>query len=352
MDCGPSRRGHLGARDGLPPQVGCADRPHPRRFGAGRLELRLEGETSSSDRVSAVPVNTMTVWPEPALQLAGNAGATSRQGQPPPGGASGSPCERILRDSRRWVPTQHPPLRTGMRASGAQTSTPSGVRACGERSHHQVRGQPRKVGEHELEPPVAALRSERWVANESLRRCVAMTSDPCAFGRSDRRGGTSSRGRIHWHSTVSFGARRGVRPRCLLREMPEPRRPAAVLPSGKLAARVAGARQGRNTLPSLDVRVAGRQSGSGRQAKRPAHTLGGAKRAAASERVDPKAQGSIERARLGNVARVATDSSVEESLEVGEQGSRAWRHASEHGSERREGTPAGERDPVRKDETR
>jgi hypothetical protein len=43
--------------------VGCADRPHPRRFGAVHSDLRIGGETSSSDRVSAVPVNTTTVWP-------------------------------------------------------------------------------------------------------------------------------------------------------------------------------------------------------------------------------------------------------------------------------------------------
>jgi len=92
-----------------------------------------------------------------------------------------------------------------------------------------------------------------------------------------------------------------------------------------------GARQGRNTLPSLDVRVEGRRSGSGRQARCPAR-LGSAKRAAASERVRFKAQGSIERARSGNVARNATDSSVEQSLEVDEQSSAPWRHGSGHGS--------------------
>jgi hypothetical protein len=70
--------------------------------------------------------------------------------------------------------TQHP---SWVRASGAQMHKPSGVRVRGERSLHHVRGQPRKDGGKELEPPAAALRSERWVANESLRRCVAMTSE-------------------------------------------------------------------------------------------------------------------------------------------------------------------------------
>jgi hypothetical protein len=263
---------------------------------------------------------------------------------PPPGGASGSPNDGVLRD----FAAGYDAASFGMRASGAQTTTPPGVSVRGEPSHHQVRGRPRKDGEHELEPPVAALRSEHWVANESLRRCVAMTSAPQHLRVTGPTRWTFLSGQIHWH----FVRHDGMRPRCLLREMPEPPRPAAISLRGDSLARVAGARQGRNTLPSLDVRVQGHRSGSGRQVKRPAETLGSANRAAASGTSRSKAQGSIERARSGNVARIATDSSAEESPEVGEQRGAPWRHGSGHSSERREGTPVGERDRVRKDETR
>lgn len=213
---------------------------------------------------------------------------------PPPGGTHGSPHDAVLRDDDAGYDAAF----FGMRASGAQTSTPPGVNVRGERSLHQVRGQPPKDGEHELEPPVAALRSERWVANESLRRCVAMTSEtPClrvsgpARWTSSRGGSTGiPSGMTECGRGVSFGRCRSHRDH------------AQRSLRGSQRRRPHGARQGRNTLPSLDVRVGGRRSGSDRQAKRPAR-LGGAKRAAASERVRFKAQGSIERARSGNVAR-------------------------------------------------
>jgi hypothetical protein len=139
MDQGPSRHGHFGARDGSPPQVGCADRPHPRRFGVGQPDLRIGGEASSSDRVSAVPVNTMTVWPEPALQLAGDAGATSRQGPTSgwrlrlaqrwsPSGLRRWVRRSILRDAREWRADDH----TSGCERPRRAVSPSGTRATAE----------------------------------------------------------------------------------------------------------------------------------------------------------------------------------------------------------------------------
>ena len=93
-----------------------------------------------------------------------------------------------------------------MRASDAQMHTPPGVRVRGERSLHHVRGQPRKDGGKELEPPAAALRSKRWVANESLRRCVAMTSETGRLRVYGPTRWTSSRGGF---TGIPFVARRG-----------------------------------------------------------------------------------------------------------------------------------------------
>ena len=196
--------------------------------------------------------------------------------------------------------TQHPPSskRWGAREWRADGHTSGCDRPRRAVSPH-VRGQLRKDGEKELEPPAAALRSERWVANESLRRCVAMTSATERLRASDRRGGFPlgadplalhrPSGTVECGRGDSFGRSRS----------PRDRRGS---PFGEAPHRSQGARQGRNTLPSPHVRVGGRQSGSGRQAKRPA-ALGGAMRAAASGTSRSKAQGSIERARDGNVAR-------------------------------------------------
>jgi hypothetical protein len=113
---------------------------------------------------------------------------------PPPGGASGSPIARVLRDSGDGFDAACSLLEgEGAREWRADGHTSGCERPRRAVSPH-VRGQPRKDGEKELEPPAAALRSERWVAHESLRRCVAMTSATERLRASDRRGGTSSRG--------------------------------------------------------------------------------------------------------------------------------------------------------------
>ena len=157
MDHGPSRHGHFGARDGSPPRVGCADRPHPRRFGAGHSDLRIGGEASSSDRVSAVPVNTMTVWPEPALQLAGEAGATSRQGPTSgwrtrlaprwrPSGRCSGVRRSILRNAREWRADEHASGRERPR----RAVSPSGTRATAEGWGARARTTGRRSSERAL----------------------------------------------------------------------------------------------------------------------------------------------------------------------------------------------------------
>lgn len=244
--------------------------------------------------------------------------------------------------------TQHLPSSEGrVRASGARPGTPPGVKVRGERSLHHVRGQPRKDGGKELEPPAAALRSERWVANESLRRCVAMTSETECLRVCGPTRWTSLRGRS---TGIPFVARRGCGRGDSFGRSPEPPRSTVVVPSGTTGCRSQGARQGRNTLPSLHVRVRGRRSGSGRQAKRPARA--GQRETRGSVGTSrSKAQGSIERSRDGNVPRTQRTPRWKKALR-----SRAVRRSvvtrRRVRLQRREGTPAGERDRVRKDEAR
>jgi hypothetical protein len=108
---------------------------------------------------------------------------------PPPGGASGSPAARVLRDAGDGFDAACS-LLGGQRArewrAGGHTS---GCERLRRAVSPHVRGQPRKDGGKELEPPAAALRSRRWVAHESLRRCVAITSATAHLRVSDRRGG-------------------------------------------------------------------------------------------------------------------------------------------------------------------
>jgi hypothetical protein len=142
----------------------------------------------------------------------------------------------------------------------------------------------------------------------------------------------------------------GMRPRRLLREVLEPPRPHAVVPSGTILRRSHGARQGRNTLPSPDVRV-GDAEAAGPQGE--TSSMSGRRETRGS--IENESIQSPREHRAGAQRKrraLATDSSTEESPEVGEQSSAPWRHGSEHGSERREGTPAGERDRVRKNEAR
>ena len=226
--------------------------------------------------------------------------------------------------------------------------TPPGVRVRGERSLHHVRGQPRKDGGKELEPPAAALRSERWVAKESLRRCVRddVGNRTPSGVRADAVDLLS--GRIHWHPLRGPS---GMRPRRLLRETRRSHRDRLRSSlRGQPHRRSQGARQGRNTLPSLHVRVRGRRSGSGRQAKRPARAGQRDTRGSVGTSRS-KAQGSIERSRDGNVSRTQRTPRWKKALRsrAAQRGVVTRERAR---LQRREGTPAGERDRVRKDEAR
>jgi hypothetical protein len=231
---------------------------------------------------------------------------------PPPGGASGSPIARVLRDSGGGFDA----ARSLFEGEGAREWRadvhPSGCDRLRRAVSPHVRGQPRKDGEKELEPPAAALRSERWVAHESLRRCVAMTSATERLRASDRRGGSPLGADP---LALHFEARCGVRPRCLLRVVPEPTAIDCGRPFGDSRTRSHGARQGRNTLPSPHVRVGGRRSGSGRQAKRPARAgRRDARGSVGNESIQsPREHRAVaRRQRRTN----ATDSSVEEGPEV------------------------------------
>jgi hypothetical protein len=139
-----------------------------------------------------------------------------------------------------------------------------------------------------------------------------MTSATERLRASDRRGGTSSRGgstgiplRGPLWSAAEVPPSGGTGATAIDRD----------LPSGGSHHRSHGARQGRNTLPSPHVRVGGRRSGSGRQAKRPA-TAGrrDARGSVGNESIQsPREHRAVaRRQRRTN----ATDSSVEESPEV------------------------------------
>jgi hypothetical protein len=220
MDHGPSRREHFGARGGSPPQVGCADRPHPRRLGAGHSDLRIGGETSSSDRVSAVPVNTMTVWPEPALQLAGDEPEPRAAKGAPPGESTARPHATLLREgcggarrstlrgAREWRADEHASGRERVRRAVSASRTRVTAEGCrararttGRRSSERAPGRERVSSEMRCDdvgdPHLRVWRPTRW---DLLS------------------------GKIHWHP------RRGptwLRPRRLLRETPEPPRSRA-----------------------------------------------------------------------------------------------------------------------------
>jgi hypothetical protein len=328
MDHGPSRREHFGARGGSPPQVGCAAPTAPPALRRRLSDLRIGEATRSSDRAAAFPVSTMTVWPEPALQLAGDAGATSRQG--PTSGwrlrfahrrsPSGFCCwvrrSVPLREERTRVARRRRHLRVRASAASSLDIMYAGDRGrmASTSSNHRRRSSERALGR------------ER-VSSEMRRDDVG--------NRAPSGAGTDAvdllSGWIRWHPTVLRGPCWDA---------------AEATPSGGAGANCVrsqstlrgrrryvthGARQGRNSIAFSRRSGRGTPKRLGREAKRPSKD--GAARFARQhrERDRSKAQGSIERARSGNVARNATDSSVEESLEVDEQDGAPWRHGSGYG---------------------
>jgi hypothetical protein len=123
-----------------------------------------------------------------------------------------------------------------------------------------------------------------------------------------------------------------MRPRRLLREVPEPPREVAVDPSGKTAVPLARSQ----TRPKLHCLPSTFGSGTpkrlGREAKRPIERSGGATRAAASERVDPKPKG----ASSGRAAATSRASQRtprwKKALRSTSRVRAPWRHGRGHGS--------------------
>jgi len=170
-----------------------------------------------------------------------------------------------------------------------------------------------------------------------------------AFGCTERRGGFSF-GRIYRHSTVPSGSIVGCGRGASFGNAPEPNATGlgSLFGAGSRGAersslrvgsdrhrravdlradgehRPHGARQGRETLPSLDVRVGDADAGlAPRGETSSTETSGRRESAAASERVDPKPMGASSGAEpKGYVA--ATDSSVEQGPEVDGVKSAAW----------------------------
>jgi hypothetical protein len=131
----------------------------------------------------------------------------------------------------------------------------------------------------------------------------------------------------------SFGARAGMRPRCLLREVPEPNAISRSRPFGdeRGTDRTEPDKAG-TPLPSLDVRVEGRRSGWAARRNVPSKDRA-ARRAVASENViDPKPKG----ASSGRAAATSRASQRtprrKKALRSTRKSGAPWRHGSGHGS--------------------
>lgn len=296
MDSGPSRHGHFGARGGSPPRVGCAATNRTAALRRRLAGLRIGGGIGpSGSRLGCPSDDERTVWPE--------TGSPACWSTPEPRAAKGDlrvPTARrsigVLRDSGREVRTQRPSGRAGVARRRPHlrvwTSAASGLsvmyarerqRTQSRSSNHRCGSSERALGrarvssemrrDHVGNPPPSGVGPTRW---------ILLRADPPASHR-------FLRGPC------------GMRPRRLLREVPEPPRSHTVLPSGKADRRSHGARQGRNTLPSPDVRVGDAEAvgpqgeTSSRSGRRETRGSIGTSRS--------KAQGSIERSRSGNVAR-------------------------------------------------
>jgi hypothetical protein len=216
MDHGPSRRGHFGARDGSPPRGGMCGRTVPtalrrrsfRSSDRGRdfvfgSSLGRPGE--HDDCLALSRRSSLLELPEPRV----------RKG-PPPGGASGSPIARVLRDSgggfdaarsllegegaREWRADAH--------ASGCarprRAVSPSCTRATAEGRREGARTTGRRSSER-------ALGRER--VSSEMRRDDVGNRMPSGV-RTDAVDLLS--GRIHWHPLRGPS---GMRPRRLLREI-------------------------------------------------------------------------------------------------------------------------------------
>jgi hypothetical protein len=163
--------------------------------------------------------------------------------------------------------------------------SPSGTRATAEGWGARARTTGRRSSERAL---------GRVRVSSEMRRDDAGTPTPSGAG-ADAVGPPLGADPLALH--LSFGARGGVRPRRLLRETPEPPRPAAIVPSGRLAAH--GSQEpDRAETPCLPSTFGSGDAEAVRAARRNVQPGAGRREsAAASERVDPKPKGaSSERA--------------------------------------------------------
>jgi len=177
-----------------------------RTLGASAPALRFFGigeATRSSDRAAAVPVNTMTVWPEPALQLAGDAGATSPQWPTSGWRLRARQESEVLRDPADWVRRSilrgtrewHADAHTSGCERPRRAVSPSCTRATAEGWGARARTTGRRSSER-------ALGRER--VSSEMRRDDVGNPTPSGVGT----GAVDLlSGRIHWHSVRHDGVR-------------------------------------------------------------------------------------------------------------------------------------------------
>lgn len=260
-------------------------------------DLRIgEGTGPSGPRLGRPSDDERLSGPRPALQLAG-----ARRSHEPPRVTFGLSTARqsigILRDSGREVRTQRPSGRAGVARRRPHlrvwTSAASGLsvmyarerlRTQSRSSNHRCRSSERALGRARVSSEMRRDHvGNRAPSGTGPTRWILLRADPPASHR-------FLRGPC------------GMRPRCLLREVPEPPRPHAVLPSGKIDRRSHGARQGRNTLPSPDVRVRDAEA-DGPQGETSSMSGRRETRGSIGKRVDPKPKG----ASSGRAAETSRD---------------------------------------------
>jgi hypothetical protein len=262
---------------------------------------------------------------------------------PPPGGASGSPFARVLRDSgegfdaaslegaREWRADAH----ASGRGCRRRAVSPSCTRATAEGRREGARTTGRRSSER-------ALGRER--VSSEMRRDDVGNRTPSGVGPTRW---TSSRG---GSTGIPFVARRGCGRGDSFGSRRSHRDRARWSLRGLLY--VGRMEPDRAETPCLPPTFGSGDAKAVRAARRNVQReLGSAIRAAASETSRSKAQGSIERSRDGNVARTQRTPRWKKALRsrAVQRGVVTRKRAR---LQRREGTPAGERDRVRKDEAR
>lgn len=315
----------------------------------------------------------MSVWPE--------TGTPARWSPPEPRAASGSPSgDRAARPSTA--------IPSGVRGRGS-TQRPSG-RGCEWRADDHAFGRRKSAASrlstgtrvtaegwrNELEPPAHPFGVVRWIATRSLRgsRRGCVGTERLRVPRAD--GVDLPFGVEPSASHGPFGARRdaaealpsgfagATRDRFLSRLFGDakgrdrkPRQPSGCrragtngrLPSGTATDhRAHGARQSRNTLPSL--RLFGSGDATRVRSRGETSSWSGRRPTARQHRnvSTQKPMGASSGAQRKRCV-VATDSSVEQSLEVGSASSAPWQHGSERAAnDERERQPVNAADSARR----